>query len=137
MSELKQPQINSVVLSGRTVHSAKMSKSTGGKSIAKFSIAVDRGFGEKKEVSFFDCVAFDKTAEFVERDCGSGHGVPVLVEGTIQQRRWEDKEGGKRSAVEIVVNRFSCLAWPDKDGDQKSRRRDEEPAQEPESDLPF
>lgn len=118
MSELKAPQINSVVVSGRTVHSAKITTTPTGTQIAKFSIAVDRGFGDKKETSFLDCVAFGKTAEFVERDCGNGHGVPVLIEGAIQQRRWEDKEGQKRSAVEILVNRFSCLAWPEKESQQ-------------------
>ena len=110
--KLKMPQIASVTVAGRTVHSAKIGVMANGQKIAKLSIAVDRGFGDKKEVSFFDCTAFGKTAEFIERDCANGHGIAILIEGTLQQRRWE-KDGVKRSAVEILVDRYSCLEWPD------------------------
>ena len=110
--KLKMPQVATVIVCGRSVHSAKMRGTADGKRIANISIAVDRGFGEKKEVSFFDCVAFGKTAEYIERDCADGHGIAVFIQGTLQQRRWE-KDGVKRSAVEIVVDRYSCLEWPD------------------------
>ena len=115
MPELRLPQLATAVVCGRTVHSAKITTSASGTKIAKFSIAADRGYGEKKESSFFDLVCFGVTAEIAEKHLGNGHGIPLIADCSVQQERWE-KNGVKRSAVKFIVNRLHILAWPDKAG---------------------
>lgn len=87
-------------------------------SICKFSIANNRAFtsgGEKKDqTSFFNCVAWGKLGEVIAGYCHKGN--KVAVTGRLQQRTWEDKDGGKRSAVEIVAE--GCEFLTPKDGGQ-------------------
>ncbi len=81
-----------------------------GTPVANLSIAVNRKYkqGEelKEEVSFFDIVVFGKQAE----NCGQylGKGQSVLVDGRLQQRRWES-EGQKRSKVEVVAENITFM----------------------------
>lgn len=89
-----------------------------GKAVAKFSIAKNRGYGDKKEVSYFDVVCFDKQAENVNKFCGKGS--KVLIDGRLQQRRWEAKDGTKRSSVEIVAFSVEFLDSKPKGNDQVS-----------------
>ena len=120
MSDLKMPQLNSLTIVGRLVHTPKFRKTDSGTTIASLSIAVDKGFGDKKQSSFFDCVAFNKTAELIEKYMAAS-SVPVIIEGQIQQRKWDDKEGNKREKVEIVIDRIQRLDWADKDGKREQQ----------------
>jgi len=71
-----------------------------GAAVANFTVAVNRKFEGKEEVSFIDCVAWSKTAEFISGNFIKGQG--IFVSGRLQQRRWE-KDGAKMSKLEIVV----------------------------------
>ncbi len=72
----------------------------------RFSVACNRSYkkGDEwvEETSFFNCVAWRKLAE----DTGDvlEKGVGVIVNGRLEQRSWEDKEGNKRSTVEVVAD---------------------------------
>lgn len=71
--------------------------------IARYSLAVDKRFkreGEQK-ADFIPCVAFGKQGEFAERYFRKGQLVSVA--GRLQVRNWEDNEGKKRTATEVVV----------------------------------
>ena len=113
MADLRMPSTNRVVIAGRMVHTPKIRMTADGKPIASFSIAHNRGYGDKKEAHYFDCTAFGKTAEIL-RDGINEHEHPaVMVEGRLSYRSWE-KDGVKRTAVEIVADRVDVLEWAEK-----------------------
>jgi single-strand DNA-binding protein len=95
-----------VILLGRLTRDAELRYSGGGMAVCTFSLAVNRRTKKDEnwedEASFFDVVAFGKTAEGKAEYLGKGK--QVLVEGELVQRRWEDKDGQKRSKVEIYAN---------------------------------
>ncbi len=100
--------INNVVLMGRLVATPELRSTGTGISVAPFTIAVERAYakqGEQRQADFIDCVAWRQTAEFITRYFQKGS--MIAVTGTIQTRNYEDKNGNKRKAVEIVVDNAS------------------------------
>ncbi len=100
--------INNVVLMGRLVATPELRSTGTGVSVASFTIAVERAFakaGEQRQADFIDCVAWRQTAEFITRYFQKGS--MIAVTGNIQTRNYEDKNGNKRKAVEIVVDNAS------------------------------
>ena len=107
--------INSVFLIGRLTRDPELSTlPNSNTSIAKFSLASNRVFnssGEKKDqTSFFNCIAWGKLGEVISEYCQKGQ--QIAIEGRLQQRSWEDKDGAKRSTVEIVVENCQFLSKP-------------------------
>jgi single-strand DNA-binding protein len=99
--------INKVILMGNLTRDPEVRYTPNGKAVASFAIAINRKYkqGEewKEEVSYIDIVVFGKPAE----SCGQylNKGDSVLIDGRLQQRRWDDKETGqKRSKVEVVAD---------------------------------
>lgn len=80
---------------------------TSQKPVVNFSVAYNSKFGEKKEVSFFNCVAWNKIAELISQYLKKGSSVNIT--GRLQQRTWETKNGDKRQVIEIVVNEIDFL----------------------------
>lgn len=80
-------------------------KVVGETKVAEFAVAVERyvGKGKDNKVSFFDCAAFGKTAEFIGEYFKKGAG--IFLEITPTQDRWENSEGQKRSRVVFIVDR--------------------------------
>lgn len=103
--------INVVVANGNLVRDPEISTTPGGASVCKFSIANNRTFstsGEKKNrTSFFNCIAWGKLGELINEYCRKGHR--LAIRGRLQQRSWEDTNGAKRYAVEIVVEECQFL----------------------------
>ena len=100
--------INNVVLMGRLVATPELRSTGTGVSVASFTIAVDRAYakqGEQRQADFIDCVAWRNTAEFITRYFQKGS--MIAITGNIQTRNYEDKNGNKRKAVEIVVDSAS------------------------------
>lgn len=96
--------INNVVLMGRLTADVGLRTTTSGTSVASFTIAVERNYKDKK-TDFIDIVAWRNTAEFVSKYFHKGD--MIAVEGSIQTRKYEDKDGNKRTATEIVVENVS------------------------------
>jgi len=69
--------------------------------VARFSLAVNRKFSKEKEVDYFDVVCWRSQAEFVAKWFTKGQ--MVAVEGRLQQRKWQDKDGNNRYAFEIIA----------------------------------
>lgn len=92
--------MNRVYIIGRLCADPELKMTNGGKSVTTFTIAVNRQ-GQKSESDFLDCVAWEKTAEFICKYFQKGS--PLVIEGAIQTRTYEDKNGQKRKAVEINV----------------------------------
>ena len=100
--------INNVVLMGRLVATPELRSTGTGVSVASFTIAVERAFakaGEQRQADFIDCVAWRNTAEFITRYFQKGS--MIAITGNIQTRSYEDKNGNKRKAVEVVVDSAS------------------------------
>ena len=98
--------MNKIVLMGRLTRDPEIRYSSGATStaIASFSIAVDRRFKREgePEADFFNCTAFGKQAEFVERYLKKG--VKMVVVGRIQNDNYTNKEGQKVYSVRIMVD---------------------------------
>lgn len=100
--------INCVVLMGRITRPLELKKTQNGKSVVQFSIAVDRKYqkqGEERITDFFNLVAWGSTAEFITKWFDKGD--MIAVTGEIQSRNYEDKNGNKHTAVEILVDTVS------------------------------
>ena len=97
--------LNKVILMGRLTRDPEIryKQSTEPMAIARYSLAVEKRFkieGEQK-ADFIPCVAFGKQGEFAERYFRKGQLVSVV--GRLQVRNWDDNEGKKRTATEVVV----------------------------------
>ena len=92
--------LNYSVLMGRLARDPELRRTNTGKAVATFTIAVDN-FGKDNGASFISCVAWDKTGEFVSNYFLKGS--PIVVEGRLQTRQYENKEGKKQTVTELVV----------------------------------
>jgi len=107
--------INQVILMGRLTRDPEQRTTTGGKTIASFSIAVDRG-GDSDQADFFDITAWEKLGELVVQYLAKGRR--VLVQGRLRQDSWDDKETGKkRSRVEVTATDVTFLDGPNGDSE--------------------
>ena len=96
--------INNVVLTGRLTKEIELRRTTSGKTCTSFTLAVNRN---KQETDFINCVAWDKLAELLERYTHKGS--QIGVEGRIQTRNYDDKNGKKVYITEVLVNSISFL----------------------------
>jgi len=99
--------MNNVTLTGRTTRDIEVKTFDSGKKLTNFTIAVDRRTKEGKTTDFIDCVAWGKTAEVLEAYVKKGNMVGVI--GSIQTRSYEDREGNKRKAFEILVDKIELM----------------------------
>ena len=109
--------VNKIILIGRLGRDPEVRYTPSGLGVANFSIATseewkDKATGEKKErTEWHRIVAFGKLGEI----CGEylSKGKQVYIEGRIQTREWEDKEGNKRYTTEIVASQMQMLSPKD------------------------
>ncbi len=102
--------INQVILMGRLTRDPEVRTTSTGKTIASFSLAVDRG-GQEDAADFFDVTAWEKLGELVSQYLSKGRR--CLVQGRLRQDSWDDKETGKkRSKVEVVATDVTFLDGP-------------------------
>ena len=96
--------LNTISIMGRLTRDPELRYTSAGTPIASFTLAVDRDYsgadGEKK-TDFIDCVAFKGTAEFVSKHFAKG--TMAVVNGRLQFRDWQDRDGNKRRNAEILV----------------------------------
>ena len=83
--------------------------------VAKFTLAIDDGYGEKKRTNFIPVTVFGKGAEFCERYLTKGKR--VAVEGKIQTGSYQNKEGQTVYTTDVIANRVHLVDWAEKDGD--------------------
>jgi single-strand DNA-binding protein len=102
---------NKVILMGNLTKDPEIRYTPNGTPVANFSLAVNRRYkqGEelKDEVCYIDIVVFGKQAEHCGQYLNKGHG--VIVDGRLQQRRWETDDGQKRSKHEVVAQTINFL----------------------------
>lgn len=95
---------NLAILTGRLTVQPELKTTNNGISVCTFSIAVDRTYkkGEEKQTDFLNVVCWRTTAEFVSKWFTKGN--LIGIEGSIQTRKYTDKDGNNRTAFEIVAN---------------------------------
>ena len=99
--------MNHVVLMGRLVRDPELRHTQSGFPVASFTLAVDRRFSGSKEqaerqADFIDIVAWRGTAEFVSKYFAKGR--MCAVQGRLQVREWQDKDGNRRWSTEVVAD---------------------------------
>ncbi len=96
--------LNYIIVMGRLVKAPELKATKSGINVLSFSVANERDFakGEEKKTDFIDCVAWRSTAEFISKYFKRGS--MIVVQGRLQSRKWEDRDGNKRTSWEIQVN---------------------------------
>ena len=100
--------LNVVAIMGRLVADPELRTTTQGNSVCSFRIACDRSYvqqGQERQADFIDIVAWRQQAEFVSKYFQKGS--MIAVEGSLQTRQYQDKQGSNRTAVEVVANNIS------------------------------
>ena len=100
--------LNCIVIMGRLVADPELRTTTSGVSRTTFRVAVDRRYqraGEEKQTDFISCVAWRQTAEFVSQYFRKGS--MIAVQGSLQTRSYEDNNGNKRTAYDVVADNVS------------------------------
>ena len=116
--------LNKVILGGRLTADPELKQTPSGVSVISFSVAVNRRFrsanGEQGEqqADFINCVAWRNTAEFISKYFRKGSSICVL--GSIQTRTWQDNQGQKRYATEVVVDEANFVDSRNENGGGQS-----------------
>lgn len=111
--------LNRTILIGRLTRDPELKYTPQGTAVCTFSLAVDRKFN-KDETDFINCVAWRQSAEFIATYGGKGR--LVAVEGRIQVRSYENKDGDKRKATEVVADDVRLLDKNDKAQSQRAAK---------------
>ena len=93
--------LNHVALQGRLTRDPELRSTGSGIPVTSFSLAVN---GKKDDTTFIDCVAWRGTAEAICQYLGKGR--MMVVEGSLQSREWNDKDGNRRKSIEVNVSQF-------------------------------
>ena len=141
MADLKVPNINSVILSGRLTQDPELRYTPSGRAVAKLRLAVSRPYKSQsgewvEDTLFIDVSAWGDLGERCSQRLYKGS--PAVVEGRLRSRSWETDTGQKRTAIEVVAMRVQFL---EKFGTREEGPQDTGPAPDEGStddeDLPF
>lgn len=97
--------LNKAMLQGRLTNEPELKYTPSGVAVARFSLAVQRSYvkqGEERQTDFINCVAFRSQAEFLSKYFSKGS--QIIVVGELQSRSWEEADGKKRTAIDVIVN---------------------------------
>ena len=100
--------LNKVVLAGRLTGDPELKQTPSGVSVVRFTVAVNRRFAAKngeqaeQQADFISITAWRTTAEFVSKYFRKGSA--ICVTGSIQTRNWQDQQGNRRYATEVVAD---------------------------------
>ena len=139
--------MNKVFLIGNLTRDPELTETPGGVAVCHFAIAVNRNYSGQdgeRQTDFFNCTAWRATAETIARYTKKGN--KVAVSGSIQLRNYEDNQGVKRNAVDIIVQDCEFLTPKTSDSfdDALDAPRSSAPKKKPtlqtmddDSDIPF
>ena len=92
--------LNHITIMGRLTADTELRRTQSGKAVVSFTIACDKP-GKDSGASFIPCVAWEKTGEFINNYFTKGSA--IIVEGRLESRQYETKDGQKRTVTEVVV----------------------------------
>jgi len=129
--------LNRVILAGNLTRDVEIKNISDDLTVGNSSVAINEGYKDKQTTHFIDITLWNHTARFANTYLGKGSG--VLIEGRMQQDRWQDKDTGQnRSKVYVVVDKLESL---DKKGEPRQDMTGVDvPAAEPAAatgDIPF
>ena len=140
--------MNKVFLIGNLTRDPELTETATGISVCHFSIAVNRGYSSsdgEKQTDFFNVTAWRGLADTISRFCKKGS--KVAVSGSIQMRNYEDNNGQKRTAVDIVASDVEFLSSKSQSGGEdydageksapSSRKKPTVQAFDDDGDIPF
>lgn len=130
--------LNNVVIMGRLTRDPELRRTQSGTAVTSFTMAVDRDFKSQsgeKETDFIDVVAWRNTGEFAAKYLSKGR--MAAVEGRIQVRDWQDKDGNRRKSVEVVADNVYFADSKRDSKPQESRDDQEFDEIEDDGDFPF
>lgn len=129
--------LNNVVIMGRLTRDPELRRTQTGTAVASLTLACDRDFkpqNGEKETDFVDVVVWGKTAEFAANYFTKGR--MAIVEGRLQVRNWQDKDGNKRKTTEVVADRM-YFGDSKQEGKKQPAPADDFCEIEDDGDLPF
>jgi single-strand DNA-binding protein len=118
--------LNVAAIQGRFTQEPELKTTSSGVPVLSFCLAVERQYvksGEERQADFIDCVAWKNIAEFISKYFSKGS--MIVLEGSIQTRNFEDKNGNKRKAVEFLVNKACFCGREDKQSNAEVEYEDE------------
>ena len=124
--------MNKVILTGNLTKDVEMRYTQSGKEMARMSIAVNQGYGDKQTTDFFNLTAWEKTANL----CGKylSKGSKVLVEGRLKNNNYE-KNGVKHYGVDVIVESIEFM--DSKGSSKKKAANDYDDGAIDDDDMPF
>lgn len=135
--------VNKVILVGRLGKDPEVRYSNNGNAITNFNLATSRVYKDKNgekvdETEWHRCVSFGRTAEI----CGEylHKGSLIYVEGRLQTRDWEDKDGNRRWTTEVILENMKMLGSKNDSGSSGRSEEnpfDKGPSSMPDDDVPF
>lgn len=133
--------INKVFLMGRLTKDPELRYTNNKTPVCSFTIAVNNSYGGKQQTDFINCVAWNKTAEFVTKYFTKGKMI-VIADGRISTRSWETQDGKRAYATEVVANEvnFGETKSSQQTATQPPMQDDDDdftPLDEEDDDLPF
>jgi single-strand DNA-binding protein len=99
--------MNAVNLIGNIVRDVEVKTTPSGVTVARLTLAINSGYGDKKKTDYINCVAFNKTAELLGQYTGKGS--KIGVEGRISTGSYENKEGKKVYTFDVAIDRLHFL----------------------------
>lgn len=131
--------MNKVNLIGNLTKNPELTETASGTAVCRFTIAVGRNYTNgngERETDFFNCTAWRTLAESIARYCEKGK--KIAVSGSIQMRTYEDNQGNKRTAVDVVVQEAEFLTPKSRDEEPpKERQKKGLQAFDDDGDIPF
>lgn len=130
--------LNHITIMGRLTKDPELRKTQSGVSVVSFTVAVDRDFknGDEKVTDFIDCKAWRGQADFISKFLTKGRA--IVVDGQLQSRKWQDKDGNNRVSWEVQAQNVYFADSKRNDDGQSGGQQFKEVAQtEDDGDLPF
>lgn len=124
--------MNKIILVGNLTKDPDVRATQSGKSVARVGIAVNQGYGDKQSTDFFNLVAWDKTADLMNKYLHKGS--KILVEGRLKNNNYEDNKGVKHYAVDVIVE---TVEFMDSKGGVKKESADTYADNDNDDDMPF
>lgn len=129
--------MNKVFLIGNLTRDPELRETPSGVAVCRYSIAVGRNYTQdgERQTDFFNCVAWRTLAESIHKFCKKGN--KVAVSGSIQLRTYEDNNGQKRQAVDIVTQDIEFLTPKTQEEEEPRRKRPTLQPMDDDIDCPF
>lgn len=124
--------LNHITIMGRLTNLPELRRTTTNKAVCSFTIACDKP-GKDSGASFIPCVAWEKTGEFINQYFTKG--AAIVLEGRIESRQYETKDGQKRTVIELVASQAHFCGKKEESAPAPAQTF--EPINEPDFGLPF